>query len=168
MPIKTPWTTGPLRRKAKRMKRSPDRVETQPQLGERKRNKAPAGYILYVPGQGFVDQLINVRPALRNAGAGGVIGEGDKGAKSAKKCQKCRKVQNGTPFFCGSSSEEDVPAPSPSAAVVARRAVDYYPPTDLEEDLEAGFMGLPFTQPETEHEWEDQINWDELERETVD
>ena len=27
------------------MKRSPDRVETQPQLGERKRNKAPAGYI---------------------------------------------------------------------------------------------------------------------------
>lgn len=45
---------------------------------------------------------------------------------------------------------------------------DYYPPTDLEEDLEAGFMGLPFTQPETEHEWEDQVNWDELERETVD
>ena len=42
------------------------------------------------------------------------------------------------------------------------------PPTDLEEDLEAGFMGLPFTQPETEHEWEDQVNWDELERETVD
>ena len=38
----------------------------------------------------------------------------------------------------------------------------YYPPTDLEEDLEAGFMGLPFTQPETEHEWEDQVNWDEL------
>ena len=36
----------------------------------------------------------------------------------------------------------------------------YYPPTDLEEDLEAGFMGLPFTQPETEHEWEDQVNWD--------
>ena len=27
---------------------------------------------------------------------------------------------------------------------------------------------LPFTQPETEHEWEDQVNWDELERETVD
>ena len=45
---------------------------------------------------------------------------------------------------------------------------DYYPPTDLEEDLEAGFMGLPFTQPETEHEWEAQVNWDELERETVD
>ena len=42
------------------------------------------------------------------------------------------------------------------------------PPTDLEEDLEAGFMGLPFNQPETEHEWEDQVNWDELERETVD
>ena len=45
---------------------------------------------------------------------------------------------------------------------------DYYPSTDLEEDLEAGFMGLPFTQPETEHEWEDQVNWDELERGTVD
>ena len=29
-------------------------------------------------------------------------------------------------------------------------------------------MGLPFTQPETEHEWEDQVNWDELERGTVD
>ena len=43
-----------------------------------------------------------------------------------------------------------------------------YLPTDLEEDLEAGFMGLPFTQPETENEWEDQVNWDELERETVD
>ena len=28
-----------------------------------------------------------------------------------------------------------------------------YLPTDLEEDLEAGFMGLPFTQPETENEW---------------
>jgi len=26
--------------------------------------------------------------------------------------------------------------------------------------------GLPFTQPETENEWEDQVNWDELERET--
>ena len=47
-------------------------------------------------------------------------------------------------------------------------SVRVHPPTDLEEDLEAGFMGLPFTQPETEHEWEDQINWDELERETVD
>ena len=47
-----------------------------------------------------------------------------------------------------------------------------FPPTDLEEDLEAGFMGLPFTQPETEHEWEDQVNCStgtsELERETVD
>ena len=29
-------------------------------------------------------------------------------------------------------------------------------------------MGLPFTQPETENEWEAQVNWDELERETVD
>ena len=43
-----------------------------------------------------------------------------------------------------------------------------YLPTDLEEDQEAGFMGLPFTQPETENEWEAQVNWDELERETVD
>ena len=39
---------------------------------------------------------------------------------------------------------------------------DYYPPTDLEEDLEAGFMGLPFIEPASEHEWEDHINWDEL------
>ena len=37
-----------------------------------------------------------------------------------------------------------------------------HPPTDLEEDLEAGFMGLPFIEPASEHEWEDHINWDEL------
>ena len=33
-----------------------------------------------------------------------------------------------------------------------------YLPTDLKEDLEAGFMGLPFNEPESEHEWEDQVN----------
>ena len=27
---------------------------------------------------------------------------------------------------------------------------------------------LPLTQPEMENEWEGQVNWDELERETVD
>ena len=37
-----------------------------------------------------------------------------------------------------------------------------YLPTDLEEDLEAGFMGLPFNEPESEHEWEEQVNCDEL------
>ena len=37
-----------------------------------------------------------------------------------------------------------------------------YLPTDLEEDLEVGFMGLPFNEPESEHEWEDQVNWNEL------
>ena len=37
-----------------------------------------------------------------------------------------------------------------------------YLPTDLEEDLEAGFMGLRFNEPESEHEWEEQVNWDEL------
>ena len=47
-----------------------------------------------------------------------------------------------------------------------------YLPTDLEEDLEAGFIhgwdSSLHPQPEMENEWEDQINWDELERETVD
>ena len=49
-----------------------------------------------------------------------------------------------------------------------------YLPTDLEEDLEAGFIHgwdsslHPAGVPETENEWEDQVNWDELERETVD
>ena len=33
-----------------------------------------------------------------------------------------------------------------------------YLPTDLKEDLEAGIMGLPFNEPESEHEWEDQVN----------
>jgi len=36
--------------------------------------------------------------------------------------------------------------------------------------LSSGLQGAcpSFTQPETENEWEDQVNWDELERETVD
>ena len=41
-----------------------------------------------------------------------------------------------------------------------------YLPTDLEGDLEVGFMGLPFkfNEPESEHEWEDQVNWDDRAR----
>ena len=70
--------------------------------------------------------------------------------KSAEKCKKCRKERA---FLSGSnmSSDEDVPAPSPSAAVLARRASrkvkpmreesgsdeDAQEPEDWEDDDEA-------------------------------
>ena len=48
-------------------------------------------------------------------------GEGDKGAKREQKGAK-REPHVSVAGFSNMSSEEDVPAPSPSAAVVARRA----------------------------------------------
>ena len=42
---------------------------------------------------------------------------------------------------------------------------DDHLPTDLEEDQEAGFMGLPFTEPESEHEWEGWFDWDKFDKE---
>ena len=50
-----------------------------------------------------------------------MIGEGDKGAKREQKGAK-REPHVSVAGFSSMSSEEDVPAPSPSAAVVARRA----------------------------------------------
>ena len=40
---------------------------------------------------------------------------------------------------------------------------DDHLPTDLEKDPEAGFMGLPFTEPESEHECESWFDWDTFE-----
>ena len=42
---------------------------------------------------------------------------------------------------------------------------DDHLPTDLEEDPEAGFMGLSFTEPELEHEWEGWFDWDTFDKE---
>ena len=50
-----------------------------------------------------------------------VIGEGDKGAKREQKGAK-REPHVSVAGFRNMSSDEDEPAPSPSAAVVARRA----------------------------------------------
>ena len=46
---------------------------------------------------------------------------------------------------------------------------DDHLPTDLlptsRRDPEAGFMGLPFTEPESEHEWEGWFDWDTFDKE---
>ena len=58
----------------------------------------------------------------------------------------------------------------PVLAEAARRAEELFPnlsdgdflPADFKEvDEEAGFMGLPFTQPEGDDEWMDNVPWEE-------
>ena len=110
-------------------------------------------------------------------------GAGEEDGEADGRTEKEREHGAGISAASGAAAGVDPPPPAPQAteqddqpAAPRGRAVHHLfpkwrgddPPTDLEEDLEAGFMGLPFNQPETEHEWEDQVNWDELERETVD
>jgi hypothetical protein len=53
-------------------------------------------------------------------------------------------------------------------AEAARRAEELFPnlsdgdflPADFKEDEEAGFMGLPFIQPEGDDEWVDNVPWE--------
>lgn len=55
-------------------------------------------------------------------------------------------------------------------AEAARRAEELFPnlsdgdflPADFKEDEEAGFMGLPFIQPEGDDEWVDNVPWEEV------
>ena len=55
-------------------------------------------------------------------------------------------------------------------AEAARRAGELFPnlsdgdflPADFKEDEEAGFVGLPFIQPEGDDEWMDNVPWEEV------
>ena len=40
-------------------------------------------------------------------------------------------------------------------------------PADFKEDEEAGFMGLPFIQPEGDDEWMDNVPWEEVPEEAA-
>ena len=40
-------------------------------------------------------------------------------------------------------------------------------PADFKEDEEAGFMGLPFIQPEGDDEWVDNVPWEEVPEEAA-
>ena len=60
-------------------------------------------------------------------------------------------------------------------AEAARRAEELFPnlsdgdflPADFKEDEEAGFMGLPFIQPEGDDEWMDNVPWEEVPEEAA-
>ena len=60
-------------------------------------------------------------------------------------------------------------------AEAARRAEELFPnlsdgdflPADFKEDEEAGFMGLPFIQPEGDDEWVDNVPWEEVPEEAA-
>ena len=43
----------------------------------------------------------------------------------------------------------------------------HFLPADFKEDEEAGFMGLPFIQPEGDDEWVDNVPWEEVPEEAA-
>ena len=43
----------------------------------------------------------------------------------------------------------------------------FFLPADFKEDEEAGFVGLPFIQPEGDDEWMDNVPWEEVPEEAA-